>query len=363
MRGRVTRNRELIFAVLLAIIVVRDVRGQEVMPCALATSACTEWIGLGNGPQRVLVYRSYPLDAANRRITRALILVHGGGRNATDLFNTALAAAFLAGKLNDTVLVVPRFASNAGTACRDTLALLEANWGCEDGQADSWRNGSTAINNEKLTSYDFVDEVLRKLARKEAFPSLRGVVIAGHSGGGQFALRYAMASDAPDKLRLPTTYVVANPDALVYFDGLRPTAAAYPAAAPGYPLSPSADPFVSFADARNCAAFDNWPYGLRSRSGYTARVTDEQLKRQLSARPVTYLLGGLDVFPIEGFDGSCPAMAQGPTRLARSIAFDKYVNEKYGAHHKTEVVLTCGHNERCMFTSNAGLPLLFPKQE
>jgi pimeloyl-ACP methyl ester carboxylesterase len=358
MGGRVMRNRWLAstFTVLLALVVVRDARGQEVMPCTIATSACTEWIGLGNEPQRVLVYRSYPLEAANRGIVRALILIHGGGRNATDLFNTALAAAFLTGTLNDTVLIVLRFASNAGTTCRDTLATREANWGCEDGQADSWRNGSTAINNDKLTSYDFVDEVLRKLARKEGFPSLRGVVIAGHSGGGQFALRYAMASEVPDKLGLPTTYVVANPDALIYFDGLRPTAAAYA-------LPPPADPFVPFADVRNCATFDNWPYGLQSRSGYTARVTNEQLKQQLSGRAVTYLLGGLDLFPIAGFDGSCPAMAQGPTRFARGIAFGKYVNEKYGAHHKTEVVLTCGHDERCLFVSNAVLPLLFPKQE
>jgi pimeloyl-ACP methyl ester carboxylesterase len=190
-------------------------------------------------------------------------------------------------------------------------------------------------------------------------------VIAGHSGGGQFALRYAMASDAPDKLGLSTTYVVANADAMIYFDDLRPTAAAYPAtaAAPGYALPPPANPFVPFADARNCGAFDNWPYGLQSRTGYSAPWTSEQLKKRLSARSVTNLLGGLDIFPIAGFDGTCPAMAQGPTRLARGIAFNKYLNEKYGAHHRTEVVLTCGHNDRCLFTAIAGFPLLFPKPQ
>lgn len=119
---------------------------------------------------------------------------------------------------------------------------------------------------------------------------------------------------------------------------------------------------MPFADARNCGTFDNWPYGLQNRTGYTARWTNEQLKRQLSTRSVTYLLGGLDIFPSAGFDGTCPAMAQGPTRLARSLAFDKYLNEEYGAQHGTEVVPTCGHNDRCLFTANAGLPLLFPKQ-
>lgn len=331
-------------------------------PCTNATAACTEWISLTTEPQRVLVYRTYPLDARNQSISRALILVHGGGRNAGDSFNTALAAAFLAGALENTVLIAPRFSSTV-SACKDTLASGEANWGCEDQRPDSWRNGSTAVGNEKLTSFDFIDEILRKLARKETFPNLRGVVIAGHSGGGQFTLRYAMSNESHDKVGVPIAYVVSNPDALVYFDGLRPTAASYPvaAAAPGYVLTPPADLFVPFADARNCGTYENWPYALQHRTGYTARLTDEQLKRQLSARPVVYLLGGLDIFPISGFDSSCPAMAQGPTRLARSIAFNRYVNDRFGAQHKTAVVPTCGHNDRCMFTANATLSLLFPK--
>jgi hypothetical protein len=53
-------------------------------------------------------------------------------------------------------------------------------------------------------------------------------------------------------------------------------------------------------------------------------------------------------------------MAQGPTRLARGQAFGKFVNQKLGAKHHVVVVPLCGHNARCMFTSEAALPLLFP---
>jgi hypothetical protein len=53
-------------------------------------------------------------------------------------------------------------------------------------------------------------------------------------------------------------------------------------------------------------------------------------------------------------------MAQGPTRLARGQAFAKYVNRKYGAQHTVVVVPLCGHNARCMFTSEPALPILFP---
>ncbi len=77
--------------------------------------------------------------------------------------------------------------------------------------------------------------------------------------------------------------------------------------------------------------------------------------------PTTYLLGELDILPLGGFDGSCPAMAQGPTRLARGQAFAKHANEKFGAKHTVTIVPLCGHNARCIFTSEAALPLIFPK--
>jgi hypothetical protein len=55
-------------------------------------------------------------------------------------------------------------------------------------------------------------------------------------------------------------------------------------------------------------------------------------------------------------------MAQGPTRLARGLAYHRFVNERLGASHKAVVVPACGHNARCMFGSETSLPLLFPKE-
>src|SRR5881397_2742383 len=122
-------------------------------------------------------------------IVRALVVVHGQGRDADNYFRTALAAAFLAGALDDTIVISPRFASNNGTGCRDTLGANEVNWPCG---GDSWRSGGTATNNAKLTSYDFMDEIVRELANKNRFPNLKAIVISGHSAGGQFATRYEM---------------------------------------------------------------------------------------------------------------------------------------------------------------------------
>lgn len=331
-------------------------------PCLDATAACTEWVVLGGGPSRSLVYRTYSLDTRNDAITRVLVSIHGAGRDADNYFKSTLAAGFLAHALENTLIIAPRLASNDGRGCHDTLAPNEISWNC-----GSWRSGGASLTNANVTSFDFLDEILHKVARKNVFPNLKEIVIVGHSAGGQVVNRYEMTNRVHETLGVPVTYVVANPSSYAYPDSLRPTAAAYEiqAHAPGYipALPPNAPAFRSFTDARDCTTYDQWPYGMRNRTGYSASESDEQLHRQLASRPTVYLLGQYDILPLAGFDGSCAAMAQGPTRLARGQAFGRLANERYGAHHTVTVVPLCGHNARCMYTSDVALPLLFPKPE
>src|SRR5260370_15115363 len=119
-------------------------------PCMKATTDCSEWVTLGDDA-RSLVYRTYALEAKNEKITRALIVVHGQGRDADNYFRTALAAGFLANAFDDTIIIAPRFASNDGRGCRDTLAADEISWSCS---VDRWRSGVLAPRHNKLTSYD-----------------------------------------------------------------------------------------------------------------------------------------------------------------------------------------------------------------
>lgn len=320
-------------------------------------ASCTDWVTFGKGPSRSLVYTTYPLHTKNENIRRALIMVHGAGRDADNYFRTALAAAFLAGALDDTIVIAPRFASNEGRGCADKLDAHEVNWPCG---GNSWRAGGVANNNPSLTSFDFADEILRRLATKSVFPNLRTIVIAGHSAGGQFVTRYEMANKVHGTLGVNVHYVVANPSSYAYLDALRPL---FEAGTATRPVGDATGQFGPFRDGRDCTTYDHWPYGLKGRTGYTERTSDDQLKKQLAARPTMYLLGELDVLPLGGFDSSCPAMAQGPTRLARGQAFVKYVNTKYDAKdHKAVVISLCGHNARCMFTAETALPILFPKE-
>jgi hypothetical protein len=327
-------------------------------PCVTATASCTEWVAVGSGAARSMIYRTYSLDVPNAAVRRALVMVHGTNRNADHYFSTATSAAFLAGGLEDTVVVAPHF-----TACNDKLEPNEVGWSCN---GDSWRSGGNAATQPDLSSFDFMDAILRKLARKNVFPNLRAIVVSGHSAGGQYVTRYEMSNRIHGALGVPVTYVVANPSSYAWPSPARPLAAEDAAPDNAKAAWNTEKPHTNFSfgsfDASGCANYDRWPAGLENRTaGYTAKMSDDELKQQLVSRPTTYLLGQVDTLPLGGFDSSCQAMAQGATRRARGEAFFKYVTEQLGAKHNIQIVPECGHNDRCVFTTDAVLPVIFPK--
>src|SRR5262249_1536214 len=213
-------------------------------PCTDVNN-CTDWVTLNGGPWKGKVYTTYPLSTSNPQITRAFVMIHGTNRDADNYFRTALAAAFLGNALEDTIVIAPRIASSAGN-CRDKLDENEVSWSCT---GDSWRSGGTSASSDKLTSFDFVDELLRKLANKDAVPNLKTIVVAGHSAGGQFVNRYSMANHIHETLGLPIAYVVANPSSYAYLDSVRPS---------GDPVS-----FTAFGGTDKCPMYDRWPYGMQ----------------------------------------------------------------------------------------------------
>jgi pimeloyl-ACP methyl ester carboxylesterase len=351
-----------LFFLLAAQLTARPASG----PCTSATQTCTEWVQLGGGPSRSLIYTTYSLDTRNDRVRRALIMIHGTNRNPDHYFETATAAAFLAGALDDAVVIAPRIASADG-GCHDPLAENEVSWSCG---GDSWRSGGTAPG-KTLTSFDFVDEILKKLANKRMFPNMSEIVVAGHSAGGQFVARYQMANKVHETLGVPVTYVVANPSSYAWPDSTRPLAAGDATvenAGLGWKTETPHTDFTYGAykpqdKCQNADTYDKWPFGLEQRtSGYTVGTSDDQLKKQLVSRPTTYLLSQVDTLPLGGFDSSCNAMAQGATRRARGEAYVKFVNEKLGAKHAVQIVPECGHNDRCVYTTSEVLPVIFPKK-
>ncbi len=264
-------------------------------PCTTPTKPCERWITFAGTPARSLVYATHPLDAPNSTATRALIMVHGAGRNADHYFATATAAGFLAGALDNTIIVAPRL-----IASPDKPEPNEVVW---PNGGNSWRSGGMSPSNPTHSSFDFIDEIVRMLADKKNFPNLTRIVVAGHSAGGQLATRYAMTTRVHDIGGVAITYVVANPSSYAWPAAVRPL--------------PTGDADPSTADKE--ALGDG------------------------------------------GFDSSPTAMAQGPTRRARGEAFVKYVRDSLGAKANAIIVSECGRNDRCIFTTDAVLPTIFPR--
>ena len=265
------RFSTLIVAALLAVLAVTARASDSSAPCTAAPAACTEWIAVGGGPARALIYRSYSLDVRNAHITRLLVMVHGKNRDADHYFSTAMAAAFLAHAMADTVVVAP-FMASSHPDCGDPVTPPQLDFSCV---GDSWRAG-----------------------------------VAEQAWGDEL------------------------PHARFKFGAV---------------------------DAAQCPDFNHWPFGLEGRtSGYTRDIAKQKLVEQLARRATTYVLGQSDVLPVAGFDASCAAMMQGPTRRARGEAFVAYVRQRWRARHTVRIVPDCGHNARCVFTAEEVLPILFP---
>src|SRR5205085_2631437 len=116
-----------------------------------------------------------------------------------------------------------------------------------------------------LSSFDFMDDIVRRLARKDLFPNLKNIVVSGHSAGGQFVIRYAMLNQVHEQVGTRLTYVTSNASSYAYLDALRPVAHSTPTLSPT--AADSAPAFAPFADAKNCTEYNTWPYGLKRRTG------------------------------------------------------------------------------------------------
>lgn len=357
------RHAFLFFAALLLMAspVIAKPKSTAAQPCTVAAAECTEWVALGGGPARSMIYRTFALGTPNASVRRALIMVHGTNRNPDHYFRTATGAAFLASALSDTLVIAPAFFSS-DKGCNDKLQENEVSWSC---RADSWRSGGISTSNTNLTSFDFMDEILRRLADKKIFPNLKAVVVAGHSAGGQFVSRYEMANRVADTLGISVSYAIANPSSYAWPDSARPLPVDDGSPENAVAAWKSEEPHTNFSygqfDATKAEKYNLWPYGLAERTtGYTAKMPDDALLKQLATRNATYLISQVDTLPLGGFDGSPNAMAQGATRRARGEAFVKYTNEKYGGKGKILIIPECGHNDRCVYTTDAALAVIFP---
>ncbi|RDU95476.1 alpha/beta hydrolase [Trinickia dinghuensis] len=305
--------------------------------------AVTTSVGSGVAP----LYVSCDWGIAQPKVRRVVIVIHGRLRNADAYFELARQArAAAGGDAEDTLLIVPQFLAAADVAAHG-LAPDTMHW-----EWIGWMGGDGALGPAPLSSFDVLDAILERLARRDRFPSLETVVIAGHSGGGQVVQRYAVVTRGESRMTdqgIALRYVIANPSSYVYFDELRPTADGE---------------FAPF-DAARCPGFNDWKYGLNRLPAYAREMATntsaQALEYAYARRSVTVLLGSDDCDPAHpALDKSCAAQTQGAHRLQRGLAYERYMRMRHPSlDHRTLIVDGFGHDGKGIFTSPCGLAVLF----
>ena len=178
------------------------------------------------------IYLSHDWSTALPGVTRAVIVLHGRRRDADTYRRAAENAAFAAGTAaHGSLLIVPQFLADPDVL-HHRLAPDMLRWTMQ-----GWMGGDPAEAPAPVSSFDALDAIIDRLMDRAKFPHLGTIVVAGHSGGGQVAQRYAVLGQGGDRAEaagLAVRYVVANPSSYVYFSPERPQAdggfARFPAA-------------------------------------------------------------------------------------------------------------------------------------
>ena len=185
-----------------------------------------------------------------------------------------MAAAFLAGAVDDTVVIAPH---SRQRGLQDKLEANEVSWSCN---GDSWRSGGSATSHPDLSSFDFVDEILRKLAKKATFPNLtrdrrrralRRRSVRDALRDGQSRSRHARRRRSPTSSRIRRATPGPTPPAPLAADD-----ADAAAAKEGWNTENVHTKFTFGAVRRGASApnYNRWPLGLENRTGgYTAKMS------------------------------------------------------------------------------------------
>ena len=357
------------------------------------------------------VLQTVPIDRIDKTITRAIIVVHGNGRNPYSSFRSVFDAAQAESRNDETMILAPHFKGNdygGVTSCDDddcdSVAAGELYWA-----TPGWKQGDHSVNPESsYSSFAVVDDLIQHLSDPARLPNLKTIVLAGHSAGGQFVQRFAVGTTIDTQLRagLKLEFVVANPSTYLYLSAERPHwageyveggkypgfglgAAAVDAPSFSNPYLRHQYPFVELAEfttirsslnsqggadcqCRGAApcAYERFKYGfdleplnpdhyMCSDNSYQTcshPIATNQMIEKFLARKVTYILGQLDnSFNPEAswtnsqLDTRCGANFQGPDRLARGAYYFEHLAQ-FGQHrHRIIYAADVGHSSRGIF--------------
>src|SRR5580704_3719178 len=287
------------------------------------------------------------------KVTRAVVMFHGKGRDVDGYYRATVKAAELAGgdAGSTSILVAPQFL-NDEDARAHRLPAVVLRW-----RQGTWESGAESTGPISVSAYEVIDAIMAHLSGRRLFPNLKTIVLAGHSGGGQAMQRYAVVGGAeraaPSGIHV--RYVVANPSSYLYFSDERPQFN-------GQSLR------FEKASGDECHNFNHWKYGpLDVHEEYVKQIAAagwQGLEDAFAQKDVVYLLGTADVDPHEkDLDVSCAGESEGPTRFLRGQAYYAWLHKRHASawNQRMWFVPDVAHSGTKMFTSDCGVAALFER--
>lgn len=336
-----------LFCILICALLGTTAEAAEAPDCGQTDTPCLSSLALTVAPAAELQFYVWQESAEPDRL---VVAIHGHSHDA----NTTLEATVKALEQvapTRALVVAPIFQVDAQQSGRcHTPGVPAASAGEPQWTCSSWSSGEQALN-RPITSFAALDQLIEHLLADH--PSIHAVTLAGFSAGAQFVQRYVVFGKAP---RVNMHFVVADPGSWVYFDDVRPVptvdgeTASWNHCDPAHGLAPCK---LAWERPTSCAGANRWKYGLEGLD-----VDTEALRKRYARASIDYLEGALDAGRGPGtaarvLDQSCPAMAQGPDRLTRGVAYTAY-DQQYIGGHPLHVVPGCAHSVACVFPTRDG---------
>jgi hypothetical protein len=287
-------------------------------------------------PRLLPFFASGALQNPSQGVLSVVILIPDSDRDAARAFAlTRKAQEMASGKhpdwlAKDAFLFVPQFL-NPEDIQEKNNSLLRWTGGSWIYGGDSAMDAAPdmVLNARNLSSYAVLDFVLLAVARRELFPNLERVVIAGAGAGGDFVQRYAALGKAVEILtadQIAVRYVAGNAWSYLYFDKTR--------AVPPKddPLTRQAQEAV-FAEPKKeeCAAANAYPYGFESMPAYGKLQGETEIRLRYDRRNVIYLAGKEATKDAQDSSPqACALNLQGKNILERAEVYFSHLKKLYG---------------------------------
>ena len=295
---------------------------------------------------------SHDLFTPNTSIHRVLFIIHSSSYNPNDYFVTG--SEMIKKKPQEkerTMIIAPLFAEAIQLPTDSGADFLY--WKIRP----FWGTSQGFSNNRDVTisAFDVMDMMLKNMVESKKFPTLREIVILGHSAGGQMVNRYAAGNAFEERTAAPKgitlKYVVTAPSSYIYFSKDRPVKGS----------------LTTFAiPTETDAGYNNWGWGMESLYSYHRRnnITAEWMIQQYPKKKVLYLVGSNDNNSKDESLGNGPgSVLQGAHRLARGKLYYNYLRYYFGDEIKGQqyfrVIKGMGHWGRGLMTSPECLKFVF----